>query len=94
MSAAKEIEAAQAHAEEMEAARETDAEELHRLLRENDALKSHVEELKAERDALRARVAELEQAASNTPPVTDKPIKRGRPKGSRNKAREHLEATA
>jgi hypothetical protein len=82
---AKEVEASRAHAEELETAREADAEELHRLRRENIALQSEVAELKAERDQLREKVAELEAALAGSGAMKAERPKRGRPKGSKNK---------
>jgi len=70
---ARELEAASAHADELQAAHDVDqdqAEEIHRLRRENEALKSEVIKLWAERAQLRAKVAELIAGKS----------KRGRPR--------------
>jgi hypothetical protein len=68
-----------------------DAEELHKLKRENLALQSENEELKAERDQLRARVAELEGVIA-TGAVAEKPKRgRGRPPGKKNKPKAPVE---
>jgi hypothetical protein len=76
---------------EPEAAREQDsglAEKMHRLERENLALKSEVEELRAECGRLRAHVAKLESEIE-TAGVKEQMKKlrrgRGRPPGSKNK---------
>lgn len=84
-----ELEAKQAHIDELETAREHDkdlAEQLRASEIKIAGLESEVGELKADRDRLRERVAELEAAlAAATGEVKAEKPKRGRPKGSKNK---------
>jgi hypothetical protein len=83
-----ELEAKQAHIDELETARERDkdlAEQLRAAEIRIAGLESEVEELSAERDWLRERVAELEAALAGSG-AAEKPKRgRGRPKGSKNK---------
>jgi hypothetical protein len=82
----REMEASQAHAADLEAAREHDkdlAEQLRAAEIKIAGLESEVEDLKAERDRLRQMVLELEAKLAAAVQV-EKP-KRGRPKGSKNR---------
>jgi hypothetical protein len=85
----REIEAKQAHIDELETAREHDkdlAEQLRAAEIRIAGLESEIDEVRAERDQLRERVAELEAAlAAATGEVKAEKPKRGRPKGSKNK---------
>jgi ParB-like chromosome segregation protein Spo0J len=86
----RELEASQAHINELETARERDkdlAEQLRAAEIKISGLESEVEDLKAERDRLHERVAELEAALAGSGAVQgEKPKRpRGRPKGSKNK---------
>jgi len=84
----RELDAKQAHIDELETAHERDkdlAEQLQLAKIEIIGLKSEVEELKDERDRLRARVAELENLLASCAPVQTEKPKRGRQKGSKNK---------
>jgi hypothetical protein len=92
----REMEASQAHAADLEAAREHDkdlAEQLQAAKLEIIGLKSENEELRAERDRLREEVAMLQEALATATAIsalkTEKLLKekraRGRPKGSKNK---------
>lgn len=76
----RELEANQAHIDELETALDHDdlAEKLRAAEIKIAGLESEVEDLRVERDQLRARVAELEATSGAKP-------KRGRPKGSKNK---------
>jgi ParB-like nuclease domain len=88
--AQRELEANQAHIDELESAREHDkdlAEQLRAAEIKIVGLEGKLEDLKAERDWLRERVAELEAAlAGSGAAKAEKPKRgRGRPKGSKNK---------
>jgi hypothetical protein len=90
----RELEAKQAHINELERAREHDRDLADRLrLAEIKiaGLESENEELRTERDQLRARVAELESVLATSGAVqAEKPKRgRGRLKGSKNKPKAH-----
>jgi hypothetical protein len=87
--AQRELEAAQAHIDELETAREHDREKLHEAERIIRALESEVGDLKRENADLRAQL----EAAKAKPLDAPAPKKRGRPKGSKNKPRPPVAAT-
>src|SRR5262249_45092123 len=87
----RELEAKQAHIDDLEAAREHDglAEELQAAKIKITGLESEIEELKAENASLREQL-KAAQATSAAKPEK----KRGRPKGSKNRPKPPVEPAA